>query len=240
VRQAAAAAAKQWRMLLVAGIVSVIAGMIILSVDWTFRSLAVFVGVVFIYRGVLQALMPSWGASATQFNRIAGILGALAGIAFLAWPAPSLIVLGVFIGAYILADGIFIIAGAIEFRKDVSTWWLWLIFGVISATFGVLALDRPESSLALAITAAGIWAVIIGIVAISAAFTLRRLPDELDEAANRAQGTVAGRSIDLTDSAVYVPQQLELLHRLHREGALTDSEFEATKSRVIGTHVTAN
>ena len=50
--------AQTWWLFAVVGLLSVIAGVIILEVDWTLKNLAVFVGIVFIVRGVFDVLTP--------------------------------------------------------------------------------------------------------------------------------------------------------------------------------------
>src|SRR4051812_45516847 len=55
-RQAAQQVAGNWWRLLVNGLALIVAGVLIFSIDWSIRSLATFIGVLFIVNGVTDAL----------------------------------------------------------------------------------------------------------------------------------------------------------------------------------------
>ena len=55
-REAAAQVASNWWMLLLNGILLVVAGVLIFSIDWSVRSLATFIGALFVIQGVVEAL----------------------------------------------------------------------------------------------------------------------------------------------------------------------------------------
>ena len=56
-------ASRGWWTVLVSGVLSVVAGMIILSIDWTVADLAIFVGAYLVFRGLVQMLNGPLGAS---------------------------------------------------------------------------------------------------------------------------------------------------------------------------------
>lgn len=178
-RQTAERLQAAWIPLLAAGIVSVVVGIIILSVRWTVADLALFVGIFFVVRGLLYAASPSIDGTGRSWTLAVGLLQVLVGIAFLAWPGPSLLTLAIFIGAWVTVSGIFDIAGAISSRGDVTVWWLFLIVGVVEVVLGLALLDRPELTLALAIALVGVWAVVIGALQITAGIEVKHLPDRL-------------------------------------------------------------
>jgi uncharacterized membrane protein HdeD (DUF308 family) len=87
-------------------------------------------------------------------------LAALAfGVLTLLWPGATLIVLMAFIAAYALVDGIFAIVSAFRLRPAFKRWWLFLIQGVISTAFGVLAFFYPALSLAYIVVSVALWMV---------------------------------------------------------------------------------
>jgi uncharacterized membrane protein HdeD (DUF308 family) len=90
--------AKDWWFYLFSGIVSLVFGALILSVDWGVDSLAAFIGVLFIIEGVAWAITRPLDGGSRSTNLIAGALAAAAGIALLVWPGKGLYTLAVFIG----------------------------------------------------------------------------------------------------------------------------------------------
>jgi uncharacterized membrane protein HdeD (DUF308 family) len=91
-------------------------------------------------------------------------------------------VLGIFVGAWLIALGTISIAGAFAARRVLSDWWLLLLLGLAEVPLGVLALANPGATLAAIITVGGIWAVVVGAMRIVYAFELRRLPEDVDQA----------------------------------------------------------
>src|SRR5215211_3982126 len=84
--------ARNWTTLLLNGVLLVIAGVLIFSIDWSVRSLSTFLGALFIFEGIWAIL--TVGIDNRAANLVTGLLSAAAGVAIIAWPSPSLIVLG--------------------------------------------------------------------------------------------------------------------------------------------------
>jgi len=193
-RDAAERLARNWTTVLLNGIVLVVAGVLIFSIDWSVRSLATFIGALFIFEGVWA--MFTVGIDNRAANLLTGVLSAVAGVVIIAWPSPSLIVLGIFVGSWLIVLGTITIAGAFAARKFLPDWWLLLLLGLAEVPLGVLALANPGATLAAIITVGGIWAVVVGAMRIVFAFELRHLPEDVDEAfadhtANGATGASA-------------------------------------------------
>jgi uncharacterized membrane protein HdeD (DUF308 family) len=178
-KETAEQVSKGWWIILVAGIVSVIAGVLILTIEWTVEDLAVFVAILFIVRGVFRLGSRPIDGSSRGWNLLFGALEVLVGIAFVAWPKPTLLTLAIFIGAWVLVSGIFTIIGSIANRHEVSLWWLYLIVGIIEVPLGIVLLNRPNLTLGIAIAMAGIWAVLVGTLEIVASFEVKDLPRKL-------------------------------------------------------------
>jgi uncharacterized membrane protein HdeD (DUF308 family) len=182
-RPAAEALSKQWWVLLLSGLLAVVVGVVILSIQWTVHDLAIVVAIFLIVNGALRMLTPPMDNTERWWTLVVGLIEVLVGVAFLAWPSVSLLTLAIFIGAWVLIRGVFDLAGGIASRHDVKFWWLYVIVGVIEVGLGIVLLDRPDLSLALAIAIVGVWAILIGMLEILVAFEVKHLPDTLDKLA---------------------------------------------------------
>ncbi len=178
-RETAEKLSQGWWLLLLAGIVSVIAGILVLTIDWNVEDLALFVAFLFILKGVLTLVTPPVESSDRSWDVFKGVVEIIVGIAFLAWPEPTLLTAAIFIGAWVVVSGLFTIVGAIANRHDVQLWWLFLVFGIIEVPIGIILLNRPSLTLALAIAMIGIWAILVGTLEILSSFEVKDLPRKL-------------------------------------------------------------
>jgi uncharacterized membrane protein HdeD (DUF308 family) len=199
-RQAAQDIARNWWMLLLNGAVLIVAGFLIFSVDWTVRSLATFLGALFILQGVTEALTTGIDARVRRANVITGLLSIAAGILIIVWPSPGLLAVGIILGAWLVVMGSVTIAGSFAARAVIPDWWLVLVLGIAEVALGVLALADPGATLAAIVTVGGIWAVAIGVGRIVLSFEVKRLPDRVD-AAWGASSANGDKSADKPDDA---------------------------------------
>jgi uncharacterized membrane protein HdeD (DUF308 family) len=174
--------ARNWGLLLVNGLLLVLAGVLIFSIDWSVRSLATFIGALFIFEGISSALTSGIDADAGRTNVVAGLLSTAAGIAIIVWPTPGIVAVAVFLGAWLIVVGTLTIGGALAVRNVLPDWWLMLITGLLEVPLGVLALATPGATLAALITVGGIWTVAIGVMRIVMSFQVKKLPEYVDEA----------------------------------------------------------
>src|SRR3954451_12706458 len=181
-RAAAESIARNWSMLLLNGLLLIIAGVLIWSIDWSIRSLATFIGALFIFQGGVRALTSGLDPLVRRANLITGLLSIAAGIAIIVWPGPGLLAVAIFLGAWLIVMGTITISGAFAARGLLPDWWLVLILGLLEVPLGVLALADPGATLAAIITVAGIRAVAIGVTRIVLAFDVRSLPGQVDKA----------------------------------------------------------
>jgi uncharacterized membrane protein HdeD (DUF308 family) len=192
---------RNWWVMLLDGLVLIVAGVLIFSIDWDRRSLATFIGALFIFEGLALAMTDGLDRTSRRTNVVFGILSIAAGVAIIVWPSPGLVAVAVFLGAWLIVTGTVTIVGAFSARKLLPYWGLWLIMGVCEVALGVLALADPGATLAAIITVAGIWAVAIGVMRVALAFEIKRLPHEIDKTYDSGDrnGRVAAR--DATTSA---------------------------------------
>ena len=181
-REAAQQVARNWWVLLLNGALLVVAGFLVFSIDWTVRSLATFLGALFIFQGVTEALTTGIDARVRRANVVTGLLSIAAGAAIIVWPSPGLLALGIVLGAWLVVMGTIALSGSFAARRIIPDWWLVLLLGLSEVALGVLALANPGATLAAIVTVGGIWGVAVGVMRIVLSFQVKRLPDQLDKA----------------------------------------------------------
>ena len=181
-RQAAQDLARNWWVLLLNGALLVVAGFLIFSIDWTISSLAAFIGALFIFQGVMEALTTGIDARVRRANVLTGLLSIATGVLIIVWPSPGLLAVAIILGAWLVVMGTIALSGAFAARRIIPDWWLLVLLGLAEVALGVLALANPGATLAALITVGGIWAVAIGVMRIVLSFQVKRLPDEVDTA----------------------------------------------------------
>jgi len=181
-RDAAERIAANWWRLLLNGLVLIVAGVLIFSIDWSVDSLATFLGALFIFEGLAFALTSGIDARVQRSNVVTGLLSIAAGIAIIAWPSPGIVAVAIFLGAWLIVVGTLTISGAFAARSLIPDWWLLLIVGLLEVPLGVLALANPGATLAALVTVGGIWAVAIGVMRVITSFEIKHLPEDVDEA----------------------------------------------------------
>jgi uncharacterized membrane protein HdeD (DUF308 family) len=191
-RDVAKRIASNWWVLALNGLLLIVAGVLIFSIDWSVGSLATFIGVLFIVQGVAQALIVGVDGAARRANVVSGLLSIAAGVAIIVWPSPGLVAVAIFLGAWLIVIGSISITGGFAARKLLPDWWLLPILGVLEVALGVLALADPGATLAAIVTVGGIWGVVAGVMRIVLAFQVKHLPNDVDKAfAQATNGSAA-------------------------------------------------
>ena len=181
-RGAAQQVARNWWVLLLNGVLLAVAGVLIFSIDWTVRELATFIGALFIFQGLTEALTTGIDTRVRQANVITGMLSIATGVLIIVWPEPGLLAVAIVLGAWLIVSGTIAVAGSFAAREVLPNWWLLLIIGLLEIPLGVLALANPGATLAALITVAGIWAIAVGVTRVVLAFEVKRLPSYVEQA----------------------------------------------------------
>jgi uncharacterized membrane protein HdeD (DUF308 family) len=107
-----------------------------------------------------------------------GILTVLAGVAVLAWPSETLLVIAVLFGVQLIISGIFRFVGALA-SDDLTggTRVMLALLGVLSIIIGLWAVRHAVLTLVALIVFLGIFWVINGLIEIFAALSHRDTPD---------------------------------------------------------------
>lgn len=177
-RETADQLARSWWIGVFAGLVAIIFGILILTIDWSIESLAWFIGALFVFQGLAWASGRPLDGSSRSWTIAVGLLGIAAGIALIVWPDVGLLTLAILIGASLVARGLLHVVGALA-NRHVPYWWLILGLGLVEVPIGIWCLRRPGLTLALLITLTGVWSIVTGIWEIVVAFELRNLPKRL-------------------------------------------------------------
>jgi len=197
--------ASNWWRLLLNGALLIVAGVLIFSINWSVRSLATFLGALFIFEGVSMALTAGIDDKVRRVNVLSGLLSIAVGVAIIVWPTPGIVAVAIFLGAWLIVIGTLTISGSFAVRHFMSDWWMLLITGLLEVPLGVLALADPGATLAAIITVGGIWAVAVGVMRIVMSFQLKNLPTTVDNAwaqqpGNGSSGSIKSASDRLTPS----------------------------------------
>jgi uncharacterized membrane protein HdeD (DUF308 family) len=139
-------ASTPWKLAVTGG-VGIVAGVVLLCVDWTLASLAAFVGLALLARGALHLVVtaPLVGlAGAFAALGVAGDAGV--GIAALAWPDPTLLSLAVLVGSWAILRASVGGTIAVTTPTEHPPWPLSLVFAISELVVGVIVIGRPGDS----------------------------------------------------------------------------------------------
>ena len=163
------------------GVVSILAGVIIVFSEWTVDDLVVFVGVFLILRGALTMFSIPVDGSLRTWSVVLGVVEVLVGIGVFAWPGPALLVVALSIGWLLFFRGTMAIIGSITARKLVPYWGLILATGILEVVVAVYLLGQPGVTLVAAVLAVGLASMLYGVLEIVAAFEVKALPQRADQ-----------------------------------------------------------
>src|SRR5690349_7468953 len=111
-REGAQRVAQNWPLLLINGLLLIVAGVLIFSIDWSVRSLATFIGALFIFEGISIALTSGIDTRVRRANVVSGLLSIAVGVAIIAWPGPGILTVAIFLGAWLIVVGTITISGS--------------------------------------------------------------------------------------------------------------------------------
>jgi uncharacterized membrane protein HdeD (DUF308 family) len=176
-------ASKTWGVYLFSGIVSILFGVLVLSleIDWIDGArrgvtasylVALLIGAWLIGWGILQIL----GALGDRRENsgwyvLGGIISIGAGILAWSWPDATYAVLVVIIGWALILWGVIDIIGGFA-MTGTRHWWVYLLRGLASIVLGILAVAWVNIALFFVLLMIGLGSILWGIGDITAAFML--------------------------------------------------------------------
>jgi uncharacterized membrane protein HdeD (DUF308 family) len=175
------AVSKGWWVLLATGVLSTLAGVIIVCTGWTVDNLVIFVGTLLIVRGLFTMFSVPVDGSLRRWSIVLGIVEAIVGVGVFVWPGPALLVVALSIGWLLLFRGTMAIVGSISSRNVLPYWGLVLVAGILEGIVALYLLTRPDITLIAAVFAIGFAALLYGVLEITTAFLVKRLPNTFDQ-----------------------------------------------------------
>ncbi len=171
-----------WWLYLILGIAWIWYGTFVLSYRvGSLAAVAGLVGVAFLVGGIDQLMAAGRVESWRWLFIVTGILALAAGIMTFVWPDITLYVVSIFVAWYLIVFGTVHIVDALAGPK-VPWWWTQLLLGIAELVLGVWAVRSWERSLLTFVTLVGVWAIVLGVNEIFAAFSLRDAGKRLERA----------------------------------------------------------
>ena len=190
------AVSKGWWVLLLTGLVSILAGAIIIFSEWTVDDLVVFVGALLVIRGAMTMFSIPVDGSLRSWSIVLGVVEVFVGIGVFAWPGPGLLVVALSIGWLLFFRGAMAVIGSITARTLVPYWGLILVTGILEVIVSIYLLGQPGLTLLAAVFAIGFASMLYGVIEVVTAFEVRSLPQRLDELEGRTRGNHSDRALD--------------------------------------------
>jgi uncharacterized membrane protein HdeD (DUF308 family) len=176
--------ARSWWSLVIRGVVGILMGILtflwpgitIAAIVIVFGAYALIDGVVNL-AGVFKAREkdePWWALL------IEGLVGIIAGLTALFWPAITALALVFVIAAWALVTGIFEIVAAVRLRRYIEGEWILALSGVASVLFGLLLATFPIAGAVALAFWFGAYSIVFGGLLISLGIRLRNRFKGLD------------------------------------------------------------
>ncbi|HVI30394.1 HdeD family acid-resistance protein [Hansschlegelia sp.] len=118
-------------------------------------------------REMSDLLAKNWWAMALR-----GVLAIVVGLIALAAPGVALLSFALMFAAYLIADGLFGVAGAIWAAQKHERWGLLLAEGALNLVIGVVAAFFPLAAVVAFALLAAFWALATGALLLASAFAL--------------------------------------------------------------------
>jgi uncharacterized membrane protein HdeD (DUF308 family) len=169
--------ARNWWLFVVAGLVSVAAGIaVIVWPDITLLAFGVILGIYLMLAAILEIIDAVTGPAAGRaVSLILGVIALIAGIICIRRPGESLLAIIVVVGIYLIAAGVIRVVRAF----DVSDGRGWaLLVAIVDVAVGCLILSWPDLGLATVAIMFAATMFVRGLYSIVVGFKLRSFEDE--------------------------------------------------------------
>lgn len=165
----------RWWVVTLLGVATSVLGIFLLvDLATAIGVLALLVAIGLIVDGVNELIM----ADRQRRRWPAYVLGAvwiIIGVAALAWPHLTLLVLATVVGIGLIIGGAMEAGSAVSMRRSLPMWGLWLTLGLLTVVIGVLALAWPGLTILTLAIWLGVTLLVRGIGTIWFSLLLRRV-----------------------------------------------------------------
>jgi len=168
-----ALAHRSWGVMLAAGIVAIIFGIIVLANIWgSVRLVAILAGLFLIFAGVVQFVNAA-GAERKTGKIIGGLVVLILGLVLVFWPDTSVKTVAVLVGlAFLFWGAVMAIAAFVDRGEG---WGIAAGFGVLLALVGITVVAWPGPTIAILMIFVGIDAILFGASLVAQGLALRKV-----------------------------------------------------------------
>lgn len=168
------AAVTTWQATLVAGIVTLILGLIVaFHPSGSLNVLAVLIGLLMIVSGLFQLVrMFRGGESHRVWLGISGLLFVVLGVILIRHLHYTVAIIGLTVGIGWIVQGVSALASGFSGDEEDGHGW-WIFFGIVSLIGGIVITAVPVSSITALAVLTGIWFIVQGLFEIFDGFMLR-------------------------------------------------------------------
>ena len=168
---------QSWWMLVLRGVIAVLFGVLALTLPGLTLLALVILFAAYALMGGAVSIYAAWKNrdhdSKWWIVLLLGVLSIAAGLLAIWYPAMTVLVLVVVMGANALVTGVLDIWIATRLRNEVSGKWMLLLAGGVSVVFGVFVLIFPSAGALALVWLISIQAIVIGILLMSLGFSMR-------------------------------------------------------------------
>jgi uncharacterized membrane protein HdeD (DUF308 family) len=172
---------RNWGAVALRGVVAVLFGVV--AIVWpgpTVAVLVILLGAFALVEGVANIVA---GVRGRQGWAIAeGLISVIVGIVIVVWPAITALALLYIVAVWAIITGILRIVAAIQLRRVIRNEWLLVGSGLASVIFGVIAAAFPGAGILAIIWLLAAWSIVLGVLLIALALSLRQLAHGLSSA----------------------------------------------------------
>jgi len=183
-------AVSTWQATLVAGIVTLILGLIVsFHPSTSLNVIAVLIGLLMIVSGVFHLIrMFSSAESHRVWLGISGFLFIALGVVLVRHLHLTVAIIGLIIGISWIIQGLSALAVSLGGEVGEGRGW-WIFFGIVSLIGGIVVTAFPTNSVTVLAVLVGIWFVIVGLLEIIGAFMIRRVDRQAQVTIVTGEGT---------------------------------------------------
>jgi uncharacterized membrane protein HdeD (DUF308 family) len=175
------AMSRNWAAIALRGFIAVLLGVV--AIVWpgpTVAVLVILLGAFALVEGVTNVVAGVRGREGWGISE--GIISVVVGTVIVVWPAITALALLYVVAAWAIITGIVRIVAAGQLRRVIRNEWLLVGSGVASIIFGAIAALFPGAGILALIWLLGAWLIVLGVLLIALALSVRQLAHGLSTA----------------------------------------------------------
>lgn len=179
-----------WSPFLISGLVTLLYGILalLLSAEMM-KTVMTVTGVILVVAGAVCAgvsLLRKKNMMPWMMLLFEGIVMILVGLAAIIWSYETVKLLIILIGVWVAIIGLMQLISLIGI-KGMANKWFFVVCGVLALAFGILMILNPFESAAFFVKLTGAIALVVGILTLMFAFSIRRLQHQVDKQLEKAE-----------------------------------------------------